>query len=90
MTHHVTWHQRGGRPKEPPNPAFPKGVDLDLTNGAKIACLVNLPYPPARKRLGLLTVRCDACGRTVAITTAGRPDDPRSVKLACNLQPEKP
>ncbi len=29
---------------------------------------------------------CKICGYRIAITTAGRPDDPRSVKIPCQLQ----
>jgi C4-type Zn-finger protein len=42
-----------------------------------------LPYPA--KRCGLFLVICDKCGYSAAITTAGRPDDPRKVTLPCKL-----
>ena len=64
-----------------PNPDYPDGIDVDLTNGAKRACLANLPYPA--ECCGILFVRCRKCGTNAAITTAGRRDDPRTVKLAC-------
>lgn len=64
-----------------PNPAYPNGIDLDLTDGAKVACLADLPYPA--ECCGVLIVRCTACGSGHAITTAGRVDDPKSVKLPC-------
>jgi hypothetical protein len=56
-------------------------MELDLTKGAKVACLAELPYPA--ECCGVLIVRCTKCGENVAITTAGRADDPRTVKLPC-------
>jgi hypothetical protein len=67
--------------KNAPNPKYPDGVNLDLTNGAKVACFADLPYPA--QCCGILFVRCRKCGANAAITTAGRLDDPRTVKLAC-------
>ena len=77
----VTWVDLGKEPQCPPNPAFPQGVDIDLTNGKQYFCQVPLPYPA--KRIGHYLLHCDLCGQRVVITTAGRPDDPRSAKLAC-------
>lgn len=67
--------------KCPSNPAYPHGIDVDLSNGATVACLGNLPYPA--ECCGFHMVRCSKCGANAAISTAGRPDDPRTVKLAC-------
>lgn len=69
------------KPQVAPDPRYPNGIDIDLTDGAKIACLADLPYPA--ECCGVLMVRCKNCGYSVAITTAGRPDDPRTVKLPC-------
>jgi hypothetical protein len=44
--------------------------------------LVDLPYPA--DCCGVLIVRCKKCGSGHAITTAGRVDDPKSVKLPCH------
>lgn len=82
MSHKIEWTPRGGPPTNPSNPAYPYGIDLDMAANARRACLVKLPYPTER-RIGLLTVTCSECGLRAAISTAGRPDDPRSVKLAC-------
>jgi hypothetical protein len=75
--------------KVAPNPDYPDGIDVDLTNGKKVACLANLPYPA--ECCGILFVYCKKCGANAAITTAGRLDDPRRVKLACKaaLAPEQ-
>lgn len=73
------------KPKCAPNPAYPNGIDVDLTNGAKVACLADLPYPA--ECCGVLLVHCEACGYSTVITTAGRIDDPRTVKLPCKGRP---
>lgn len=77
----IAWHDRGREPKCAPNPDFPMGKDLDVSDGATATCTASLPYPA--KRCGIYTVECPTCGLTIGVTTAGRPDDPRSVKLAC-------
>jgi hypothetical protein len=79
----VHWVDRGYEPKSPPNPAFPKGVDIDLTGGDRLvrSCSAELPYPA--KRVGYYVVTCNKCQTKSIVSTAGRPDDPRSVRLAC-------
>jgi hypothetical protein len=79
----ITWHDSAREPQCAPNPAYPDGVDLDASDGAKTSCKAVLPYPA--KRCGYFLVICEACGVSAAITTAGRRDDPRSVKLPCKL-----
>jgi hypothetical protein len=78
----IEWIDRGLEPTQPANPAYPNGITVDVSNGARAACLVTLPYPA--KRIGAYAIRCE-CGASVAVTTAGRRDDPRSVKIACKL-----
>ena len=85
MTHHIikwTDHQRA--PKIQSNPLYPQGVDVDISDGAFITCTINLPYPA--KRCGLYTVSCKVCEMSIALTTAGRRDDPRSVTIQCYAQ----
>ena len=84
MSATVTWLDHEREPQCAPDPAYPKGVDIDLraSNGAK-GCLIDLPYPA--KRCGMYLVVCDRCGYSAGITTAGRPDDPKTVMLACKL-----
>lgn len=84
MTLNVTWKDSGREPQCPPDPAYPKGKDVDISGGAGDFCITDLLYPAPR--CGLWLVRCNQCGRSVAITAAGRPDDPRSVKLACRAK----
>lgn len=67
----------------PPNPKYLGGIDIDLRNGANQGCETPLPYPA--ECCGILLVHCSTCGSNAAITTAGRADDPRSVKLACQV-----
>jgi hypothetical protein len=69
-----------GKAQCPPDPAYPDGMHLDMSMGKK-SCLVNLPYPAPE--CGCWTVHCGECGLTVAATAAGRPDDPRTLKVAC-------
>lgn len=87
MTHanriDVKWLDSGRWPLNPPEPAYPKGIDLDLSDGAEATCLVDLPYPA--KRCGVFKIKCETCGQTMAVTTAGRADDPKSVKFACRI-----
>lgn len=77
----VQWIDQGRDPQCAPDPAFPSGMDADVSEGAAKTCTTALPYPA--KRIGLYKVECPVCGLRVAITTAGRPDDPRSLKVAC-------
>lgn len=76
-----TWIDRYREPQCKPNPAFPLGQDIDLTGGAEKFCSRTFSWPA--KRCGYWYVECSECGTNALITTAGRPDDPRSVKIAC-------
>lgn len=78
----VEWIDSGREPRCPPNPGFPAGIDIDVSDG-KASCQVALPYPA--KRCGSYIVKCRLCGYAAACTTAGRPDDPRSIKIPCQL-----
>lgn len=78
----IVWIDSGREPKCAPNPAFPDGIDLDAA-GPGPSCKVDLPYPA--RRCGFFKVECKVCGYRIAITTAGRADDPRSVTVPCQL-----
>jgi hypothetical protein len=80
---HITWVDDHREPKNPPDPLYPHGIDLDMSDGQE-ACAIQLPYPA--RRCGWFHVKCLLCGTDAIITTAGRPDDPRSVKLRCKLR----
>lgn len=86
MTLKIEWIDRGREPQCPPNPAFPTGQDVDLGHGV-LSCRADLPYPA--KRCGLYIVRCSLCEASVALTTAGRPDDPRSISIPCKMKDTK-
>ena len=77
----VEWRDRRREPKCPPNPTYPEGKDMDISGGVKPTCSTELPCPA--KRCGVYIVTCERCKQRVAVTTAGRPDDPRSLTLAC-------
>ena len=81
----VTWIDAGREPTQPPDPRYPKGIALDLSRRSERTCEVALPYPA--KRCGVYHVSCNVCGLTVAITAAGRPDDPYSALLPCKRPP---
>lgn len=80
----VKWHDRGREPQCAPDPAYPHGIILDASDGAAKTCAIELPYPA--KRCGVYEVKCKTCKQVVALTTAGRPDDPRVVKMGCFMQ----
>lgn len=79
----VTWHDAGREPKCAPDPQYPLGVDVDASDSAKVTCKTLLAYPA--KRCGQYHVHCETCGQSAVVTTAGRVDDPRSLKMACKL-----
>lgn len=80
----ITWHDADREPRCPSSPAYPDGIDVDLSKGAVANCSAALPYPA--RRCGAFHIECETCGVSVGVTTAGRRDDPRSVKLACKLE----
>jgi hypothetical protein len=77
------WLGTGKTAQCPPNPAFPHGMDLDLASDALAACTTDLPYPAPE--VGAWKLTCTLCGTVIGVTAAGRPDDPRSVTVACKL-----
>lgn len=99
MTLHVEWFDEGREPRNPPDPRYPDGIDIDQTSHVRIdvksgavippdpdrkSCFTFLrPYPTPR--CGKFLVKCDVCGQTVMVTTAGRRDDPRSLRLPCKV-----
>jgi hypothetical protein len=79
--HDIHWVDIGRKAQHPPDPRYPKGIDLDVTKPGEDYCPVEVPYPA--KGCGYFQIMCQACGSNIIITTAGRPDDPRSVKVPC-------
>lgn len=84
MTHTVEWLDSGREPECEPNPDYPEGKVIGIppagAEGSPV-CVVDLPYPA--KRIGAYIVTCSKCGWRVAITTAGRVDDPKRLILEC-------
>jgi hypothetical protein len=77
----ITWSRHEHEP-QPVNVSYPEGTHVDLSQKRQPACTVSVPYP-TRPELGLLRIKCGACGAYAILPTCGRLDDPRSVKLAC-------
>lgn len=77
----IQWHDLGREPQCESDPAYPLGVDVDTSEGATRTCKAAVPYPAVR--CGYYVIECLDCHATVGCTTAGRPDDPRTVKVAC-------
>jgi hypothetical protein len=80
MTLTVRWIDGHAEPREPANPAYPDGIDLDPEPKAW-GCKAALPYPA--KGIGAYIVECNICGTRIGCTTAGRRDDPRSIRVPC-------
>ena len=77
----VDWIDFHREPKCKPDPRYPNGKDVACGTNGRAACFCELPYPAPS--CGLYVVRCDECGVSIGVTTAGRPDDPRSVRVPC-------
>lgn len=75
----------GREPMCPPDPAFPNGRRIDISGAADKTCEAHLPYPAPR--VGSMVIECPTCGLTVAVTVAGRPDDPHTVVIPCKPKP---
>lgn len=77
----IEWEDSGREPRCQPNPRYPDGIDIDISDGGEPTCTAALVYPA--RRIGHYRVRCRTCGASCTLTTAGRPDDPRSLTMAC-------
>lgn len=63
--------------------AFPDGLDADISGDVPVdrICSTALPYPS--QGYGKYIIECTVCPLVVAVTTAGRVGDPKSIKFAC-------
>jgi hypothetical protein len=77
----VEWIDGRREPQCAPDSNYPNGKALDCSLGASRTCVAQLTYPA--KRCGVYMVECQMCGIRIACTTAGRPDDPTSITIAC-------
>ena len=75
------WFGYGRQARHPPDPAYPNGVTRDLSRGAGRACTIDLPWPAPE--CGQWLVTCPDCGLRIAVTAAGRADDPRRLTFPC-------
>lgn len=82
----IDWVDRYRESECPSNPDYPDGINIDLTSKlhARKACKTSLPYPA--KRCGYFMITCVTCGLFTIITTAGRPDDPKSLLVYCKIE----
>ncbi len=83
----IIWKGTGRTATSRSVPRWPDGIDLDLTADETRRCRVRLPYPAPEVGAHLLV--CRHCGVRVAVTAAGRPDDPRSVTIPCRAISEE-
>ena len=70
-----------GKARCAPNPAYPNGIAITIPHDGEFSCKANLPYPAPE--CGHFLVTCLVCKLSVAVTAAGRPDDPISIALPC-------
>lgn len=84
--HTVVFEPSGrGKAQCPADPRFPNGIAIDAHGDDQgPTCLVDLPYPAPE--CGAFVVRCLLCRLSIAITAAGRIDDPRSIRLLCAVK----
>lgn len=77
----VDWVDHQHESTQPADPAYPNGTAIDVAMDAPRACRLELPCPAPR--CGLFVITCRDCGYAIALRTAGRPDDPRTVRMPC-------
>lgn len=89
IKHEVRWIDGNRKAENPTDPECPEGIDINLAVAMHTSCKVSLAYPA--RRCGWYVIWCSACGLSAAVTTAGRADDPRSVRLPCRpIDPKEP
>ncbi len=83
-THTVEFVPSGrGKARCAANPDYPDGIELDVSGAAAKKCAVAIPYPAPE--CGHYLVKCRLCRFSVALTAAGRLDDPTKITIPCNL-----
>lgn len=81
----INWKSAGRTAQCKPNPKYPNGIAVDVA-GSRKACAVSLTYPAPE--VGSWFIKCAECGVSVAVTAAGRVDDPISVRIPCKEAPQ--
>jgi hypothetical protein len=84
----VTWAGTGQQPTQPPNPEFPNGCEVHLAERGEPACTARLSYPAPC--IGAHLIVCSRCGASVAVSAAGRPDDPHTAHIRCRTKRDAP
>ena len=83
VNHSVVFVPSGrGKAQCQSDPEYPDGINVSVAEPGEPSCTVALPYPAPE--CGHFLVKCNLCGFTMAITCAGRPDDPKSVTIPCD------
>ena len=82
MTIEVVLLDSGREPQCKPEPKDPNGRDIEIAGAVR--CCSNLPYPAPR--CGVYEITCNDCGLKVALTVAGRIDDPRTITIPCKVK----
>lgn len=77
----IDWIDAHRESAHPADPDYPEGIAIDVAQEAPRACRVQLESPA--KGRGLWVISCRACGYAIALATAGRADDPCSVRVPC-------
>lgn len=77
----VYWIDHNRDPQCAPDPNYPNGKAIDISVPGSPSCAADLPYPA--RRCGVYVIECRQCGFKIGLTTAGRPDDPRSIRIPC-------
>ena len=77
----VDWVDGHRETATPPDPTYPDGCAIDVALDAPRACRLQLAWPA--QRCGQWVITCRDCGFAIALATAGRPDDPRTVRMPC-------
>lgn len=77
----VDWMDAHREATYPADPAYLNGAAIDVALDAPKACRVQLSYPALR--CGLWVITCRQCAFSIAVATAGRADDPCSVRVPC-------
>jgi hypothetical protein len=75
----------GRMPKQPPDPRYLDGKDVDASQGLR-GCSITLEHPTPC--CGWWALKCERCGHVSIVTAAGRADDPRTITVPCLIASE--
>lgn len=80
MTISIEWKGAGRKATQPPNPGYPKGIVVRGKDNVP-ACKAIPKYPAPE--CGVWLLECSICGSSIAVTAAGRIDDPCEIWVPC-------